>query len=105
MHPLRVLERHATVRIDDVDRFGICNPSLDVQKESHPTKQGGFEVVCGLLPFRNALLKIVDDRRRKGERKRVARLERIAVSDVSDLRDVRLDEPKPISLNGPAPLP
>ena len=105
MHELRIRKRRAAVRVRRVDVGGVRVRRLDVEHEPEAPQQRVLKVVRGLaLPvLGHALLDVRHGRGLHREPHGETRLERVAVCDVADGRDVGLDQRQPVTLDGASP--
>lgn len=92
MDPLRILEWCPPVRVTRVDLLRIGAHGLDIQHKPKLPQQRALKVVVCLRAFWYPFVQIVYGGRRDREPNGIARLERVLISDVAYLVDVRLDE-------------
>jgi hypothetical protein len=107
VHQLRVPKRSTSIRVHGVNVCRVRIRRLDVEHEPEPTQQRVLKVPhrLALSVLRHASLDVQYVRGLHRQPHGEARLERIAVRDVADLRHVRLDQRQPVTLDCARPHP
>lgn len=104
MNKLRILKCRPSIGIKHLNLIGVKVGRFDVENETKLLQHRVLEVMRGLRSLRYTLMQVRYDWRGNNGAEGKTRLERVALSNVTDLGDVSFHQLQSISLDSSTPL-